>query len=135
MTAGFLEEPPINPQTQALFDQDLEETGYVWNVSQLWAYQPHTMEHLFELMSEAFLLLMVEPALRGAAHTVRQERLKSGEQAIDLLALLLRCPRRLNNDLRLIRLGRVVSVRVRRECRRCGHRASHPVSATLKSLR
>jgi alkylhydroperoxidase family enzyme len=54
MTVGFLEEPPINPQTQALFDEDVEESGYVWNVSRLWAYQPDTMGHLFELMSEAF---------------------------------------------------------------------------------
>jgi hypothetical protein len=37
MTAGFLEEPPINPQAQALFDEDLKENGYVWNVSRLWA--------------------------------------------------------------------------------------------------
>jgi uncharacterized peroxidase-related enzyme len=54
MTAGFLEEPPINPQTQALFDEDVEESGYIWNVSRLWAYQPETMEHLVELMSHAF---------------------------------------------------------------------------------
>ena len=54
MTAGFLEEPPISPQAQALYDEDVKETGYVWNVSQLWAYQPDTMEHLFELMSQAF---------------------------------------------------------------------------------
>ena len=54
MTAGFLEEPPISPQAQALYDEDVKETGYVWNVSRLWAYQPDTMEHLFALMSQAF---------------------------------------------------------------------------------
>jgi alkylhydroperoxidase family enzyme len=54
MTAGFLEEPPITPQAQQLFDEDVEESGYVWNVSRLWAYQPETLEHLFELMSQAF---------------------------------------------------------------------------------
>jgi uncharacterized peroxidase-related enzyme len=54
MTAGFLEEPPISPQVQALFDEDVEESGYVWNVSRLWAYQPETLERLFELMSQAF---------------------------------------------------------------------------------
>ncbi len=54
MTAGFLEEPPISPQAQALYDEDVEESGYVWNVSQLWAYQPDTLKHLFELMSQAF---------------------------------------------------------------------------------
>jgi hypothetical protein len=54
MTAGFLEEPPISPQAQALYDKDVNDTGYVWNVSRLWAYQPDTMERLFELMSQSF---------------------------------------------------------------------------------
>jgi uncharacterized peroxidase-related enzyme len=54
MTAGFLEEPPISPQAQALFDEDVKDSGYVWNVSRLWAYQPDTMGRLFELMSQAF---------------------------------------------------------------------------------
>jgi uncharacterized peroxidase-related enzyme len=54
MTAGFLEEPPTNPQAQTLFDEDVEESGYVWNVSRLWAYQPETLVHLFELMSQGF---------------------------------------------------------------------------------
>ena len=54
MTAGFLEEPPISPQAQALYDDDVKESGYVWNVSRLWAYQPDTVERLFELMSQAF---------------------------------------------------------------------------------
>jgi uncharacterized peroxidase-related enzyme len=54
MTAGFLEEPSISPQAQALYDEDVKESGYVWNVSRLWAYQPDTVERLFELMSQAF---------------------------------------------------------------------------------
>ena len=54
MTAGFLEEPSISPEAQALYDEDVKESGYVWNVSHLWAYQPDTQEHLFELMSMAF---------------------------------------------------------------------------------
>ena len=54
MTAGFLEEPPNSPQAQVLYQQDLEETGYVWNVSRLWAYQPDTVDRLFELMTQAF---------------------------------------------------------------------------------
>lgn len=65
MTVGFLEEPPINPQTRALFDEDVEESGYVWNVSRLWAYQPDTMEHLFELMTEAFKPSGVDFRQRG----------------------------------------------------------------------
>jgi uncharacterized peroxidase-related enzyme len=54
MTAGFLEEPPITAQGQALYDEDVADSGYVWNVSRLWAYQPDTVADLFELMSQAF---------------------------------------------------------------------------------
>jgi uncharacterized peroxidase-related enzyme len=54
MTAGFLEGPPISPQAQALFDEDVEDAGYVSNVARLWAYQPETLAHLFGLMSQAF---------------------------------------------------------------------------------
>ena len=73
--------------------------------------------------------------LRHREPGVGEERLETGEQTVDLLALLLRRPRRLDDDLRLVRLGRVVSVRVRLERRRRGHRASHPVPAALESLR
>jgi uncharacterized peroxidase-related enzyme len=39
---------------QALYDEDLADSGFVWNVSRLWAHQPGTLERLFELMSQAF---------------------------------------------------------------------------------
>src|ERR1700691_4988279 len=54
MTGSFLEEPPVSPQVQALYDDDLADGGYVWNVSRLWAHQPDTVNGLFELMSQAF---------------------------------------------------------------------------------
>jgi uncharacterized peroxidase-related enzyme len=54
MTSSFLQEPPASPQAQALYDGDLKDDGYVWNVSRLWAHQPGTMNGLFDLMSEAF---------------------------------------------------------------------------------
>ncbi len=54
MTESFLEEPPLTPGAQALYDEDRAESGYVWNVSRLWAYQPDTVHQLFELMSQAF---------------------------------------------------------------------------------
>jgi uncharacterized peroxidase-related enzyme len=54
MTGSFLHEPPVSPQVQALYDQDLAGSGYVWNGSRLWAYQPETLNRLFELMSQAF---------------------------------------------------------------------------------
>jgi uncharacterized peroxidase-related enzyme len=54
MTGSFLEEPPVSAQVQALYDEDLADGGYVWNVSRLWAHQPDTLKQLFGLMSEAF---------------------------------------------------------------------------------
>lgn len=54
MTAGFLESPPTSSEVQSLYDDDLAESGYVWNVSRLWAYQPDTLKDLFDLMSRAF---------------------------------------------------------------------------------
>src|ERR1700678_3719586 len=54
MTGSFLQEPPVSPQVQALYDEDLEDGDYVWNVSRLWAHQPDTIRQLFGLMSEAF---------------------------------------------------------------------------------
>jgi uncharacterized peroxidase-related enzyme len=54
MTGSFLEEPRVTPQAQELFDEDLADDGFVWNVSRLWAHQPATLKQLFELMSSAF---------------------------------------------------------------------------------
>jgi uncharacterized peroxidase-related enzyme len=54
MTGSFRGEPPVSPAAQALFDEDLKDGGYVWNVTQLWARQPDTMNALFDLMSQAF---------------------------------------------------------------------------------
>src|SRR6202034_1622972 len=36
------------------YDEDLADSGYVWNVTRLWAHQPGTVSALFELMSQAF---------------------------------------------------------------------------------
>jgi len=50
MTGSFLQEPPVSAQVQALYDEDLADGGYVWNVSRLWAHQPDTLKQLFGLM-------------------------------------------------------------------------------------
>ena len=55
MTGSFLEEPPVSAQVQALYDEDLADDGYVWNVSRLWAHQPDTLKQLFGLMSAGLL--------------------------------------------------------------------------------
>jgi uncharacterized peroxidase-related enzyme len=54
MTGSFLQEPPASTQAQALYAEDIADSGYVWNVSRLWAQQPDTLKSLFELMSGAF---------------------------------------------------------------------------------
>jgi uncharacterized peroxidase-related enzyme len=51
---SFLEEPTLTPAAQAMYDEDLADTGYVWNATRLWAHQPDTLEHLFAVMSEGF---------------------------------------------------------------------------------
>src|ERR1700722_9487270 len=54
MTGSFLGEPPVSAQVQELYNDDLADSGYVWNVSRLWAHQPDTLKRLYELMSQAF---------------------------------------------------------------------------------
>ena len=54
MSGSFLEEPATSAAAQELFDEDLADDGFVWNVTRLWAHQPDTLRQLFELMSAAF---------------------------------------------------------------------------------
>ncbi len=51
---GFLAEPETTATVQAMFDEDIAEMGFVMNATRLWAYQPSTCAHLFDLMGEAF---------------------------------------------------------------------------------
>jgi uncharacterized peroxidase-related enzyme len=54
MPGSFLGQAKMTQQAQALYDEDTADSGYVWNVSRLWAHQPETVNRLFELMSDAF---------------------------------------------------------------------------------
>ncbi|GAC1535170.1 MAG: hypothetical protein NVS3B1_29640 [Marmoricola sp.] len=51
--AGFLPVAETTPEAQHLYDEDTEESGYVMNVSRLWARQPATVGALFDLMAQA----------------------------------------------------------------------------------
>jgi alkylhydroperoxidase family enzyme len=54
MTAiGFLSTPDQTAEAQSLFEDDVSELGYVMNSSKLWAYQPGTVDGLFDLMRKA----------------------------------------------------------------------------------
>jgi uncharacterized peroxidase-related enzyme len=50
--AGFLAVPETSAEVQRLYDTDVEEIGYVMNVSKLWAHQPATVEGLFALLGD-----------------------------------------------------------------------------------
>lgn len=47
---GFLATPDPAEGTQKLFDDDVEQHGYVMNASKLWAYQPAANAGLFDLI-------------------------------------------------------------------------------------
>jgi uncharacterized peroxidase-related enzyme len=51
---SFLAECAPEAEAQRIFDDDVAELGYVMNVSKLWAYQPATVSHLFDLMGETY---------------------------------------------------------------------------------
>jgi uncharacterized peroxidase-related enzyme len=50
---SFLSEPEGTAGARRLFDEDVAELGYVMNTSRTWAYQPETVEALFDLMRSA----------------------------------------------------------------------------------
>jgi uncharacterized peroxidase-related enzyme len=51
---GFLAARAPDAEAQRIFDDDVAELGYVMNVSKLWAYQPASLNHLFDLMGETY---------------------------------------------------------------------------------
>ena len=62
-TIGFLLAPEPSAEATQLFDDDIAELGFVMNASRLWAYQPGTVNRLFELM---------KVALSGAGLSLRE---------------------------------------------------------------
>ena len=49
----FLAEAEQTTTTEALFDQDVDDVGYVMNLSRLWAHAPEAKRHLFEAAAVA----------------------------------------------------------------------------------
>jgi SAM-dependent methyltransferase/alkylhydroperoxidase family enzyme len=49
----FLRDAPTTPESEAMCREDVEELGFVMNVSRLWSWQPKTVEEFFDLMSRA----------------------------------------------------------------------------------
>ncbi|HWM18768.1 MAG TPA: methyltransferase domain-containing protein [Ilumatobacteraceae bacterium] len=50
--ASFLAAPEVSADVQRLFDDDVDELGYVMNASRLWAHQPTTQLGLFDLLGQ-----------------------------------------------------------------------------------
>jgi uncharacterized peroxidase-related enzyme len=46
----FLPRAGVSAAAKAIFDEDINEMGFVMNVTRLWAYRPEAMAALFELM-------------------------------------------------------------------------------------
>ena len=51
--AGFLDVPPTTDDVRRLYEEDVEELGYVMNASRVWAHRPDTQDDLFALMRRA----------------------------------------------------------------------------------
>jgi uncharacterized peroxidase-related enzyme len=63
--AGFLSVPEMTPEARRLLDEDIDEVGYVMNLTRIWAYQPGTNQGLFDLMKGALSGLSFDLRTRG----------------------------------------------------------------------
>lgn len=51
--AGFLSDPPLTPEAQAMYDGDVAGDGYVMQLTRVWAHDPTLQPHLGALLSGA----------------------------------------------------------------------------------
>lgn len=49
----FLSEPEPTPAVRASFAEDLEQLGFVMNSSRLWAYQPASLDDIFDVLRQS----------------------------------------------------------------------------------
>ena len=61
--SGFLHRAAPSPETQRLYDDDINGVGFVMNLSRLWALQPAALDALSELLAQV---------ARAGALTLRQ---------------------------------------------------------------
>ncbi|MFP5308818.1 MAG: methyltransferase domain-containing protein [Actinomycetes bacterium] len=73
--AGFLEVPPTTPAVQSLYDDDVEQMGFVMNASRLWATDPEGHELLFGLAAHATRVAGISIRERGILVTACASRL------------------------------------------------------------
>jgi SAM-dependent methyltransferase/alkylhydroperoxidase family enzyme len=100
--AGFLGAAEMSADAQRLFDDDIEELGYVMNASKLWAHQPGTQIGLFELLGRTvragsltlrqrgILVTACASALGDAYCSLAWGKKLAGEAGADLAGAVLR---------------------------------------------
>jgi SAM-dependent methyltransferase/alkylhydroperoxidase family enzyme len=66
---GFLQMPEVSEAAQRMFDEDVEDLGFVMNASRLWAYAPEVCERLFDLLGSVTRLGSLSLRQRGVLVT------------------------------------------------------------------
>ncbi len=66
---GFLQTPDASEAAQRMFDEDIEDLGFVMNASRLWAYAPEVCERLFDLLGSVTRLGSLSLRQRGVLVT------------------------------------------------------------------
>jgi SAM-dependent methyltransferase/alkylhydroperoxidase family enzyme len=99
---GFLDVPETSAAVQRLYDEDLDELGYVMNASRLWAHQPAAQHGLFDLLGQAvragsltfrrrgILVAACASALGDSYCSLAWGKKLAGEASADLAAGVLR---------------------------------------------
>jgi SAM-dependent methyltransferase/alkylhydroperoxidase family enzyme len=62
---GFLEMPAVAEAAQRMFEEDVNDYGFVMNASRLWAYAPEVCERLFDLLGSVTKLGSLSLRQRG----------------------------------------------------------------------
>jgi SAM-dependent methyltransferase/alkylhydroperoxidase family enzyme len=62
---GFLQMPKVSEAAQRMFDEDIDDYGFVMNASRLWAYAPEVCERLFDLLGSVTKLGSLSLRQRG----------------------------------------------------------------------
>jgi SAM-dependent methyltransferase/alkylhydroperoxidase family enzyme len=62
---GFLEMPEVSEAARRIFDEDVENHGFIMNASRLWAYAPEVHKDLFDLLGAVTRLGSLSLRQRG----------------------------------------------------------------------
>jgi SAM-dependent methyltransferase/alkylhydroperoxidase family enzyme len=62
---GFLEMPEVSEAARRIFDEDVEDHGFIMNASRLWAYAPEVHKDLFDLLGAVTRLGSLSLRQRG----------------------------------------------------------------------